>query len=87
VVVVRPPRDLASLVRRRLRVQAGNAELDRIAPGSSGGGAGLGTVWRLLRARRVGALDAAVFAAITALVRLRAAVGGRVRWGTDTSSR
>ena len=92
VVTVHAPRDLRSLVTRRVRVIAGNRQLRGLglAP-SAGGGGGLGTLGRLVRGRRVGVVDAAVFTTVTLVVRgldlLRRLRGHEVAWGTDRSSR
>ncbi len=87
VVVVRAPRDARSLIRRRQRVQRGNAGLHR--PRSMSPGTGVRTVAHLVRDGRAGAFDAVVFVAVTALARAAAKLRrGRANdWGFDASSR
>ncbi|WP_018683780.1 glycosyltransferase family A protein [Actinokineospora enzanensis] len=84
VVVVRAPRDVRSLVRRRRRVHHGNTRLSR--PGAPA--TGLSTVFGLLRTRQAYVADVAVFLLVTLFSRLAvAARRGPVDWGTDKSTR
>jgi len=91
VVVVRAPRDLRSLLRRRVRVIAGNRQLSELGLVATGSGSGLGVLAGLVRRRQVGPFDAAVFAAVSITVRgldlARRLRGGDVAWGSDRSSR
>lgn len=91
VVIVHAPRDLRSLVRRRVRVIAGNRQLDALGLTSSSHSSGLRALSGLIRGGQVRALDAAVFTGVSVAVRgldlVRRLRGGEIAWGTDSSSR
>jgi glycosyltransferase involved in cell wall biosynthesis len=79
--LVRPPRTLRSLVRRRARVVAGNRELGASGPGAGG-------VLAVLRDDPRRAVDAPVFVLVAVLARLAAArrrPGQPIPWGRDDS--
>ncbi|KAA2261183.1 glycosyltransferase family 2 protein [Solihabitans fulvus] len=93
VVVLVPAGTLPALLRRRLRVQAGNQQLDALLPAESAaesrvlaGGAGLLALSALVRSGRVRPIDAVVFTGVTTLTRLLVLVrrwrGREVRWGS-----
>ncbi|WP_051386442.1 glycosyltransferase [Actinokineospora inagensis] len=84
VVTVKAPRDIRSLVRRRLRVHRGNTRIQQ----SSATGSGLASVFNLLRTRQAYVTDVAVFISVTMLARIMVSTRrGPVDWGTDHSSR
>jgi glycosyltransferase involved in cell wall biosynthesis len=92
VATLHAPRDLRSLVVRRVRVIAGNRQLRQLGVVPPGDGdSGLGTLLRLVRERQVGMVDAVVFTAVTLTVRwldlFRRLRRREVVWGTDLSSR
>jgi hypothetical protein len=84
-VVVRPARTVRSLVRRRLRVRAGNQQLDRLGLTSSEPALRLGDL------RAVPPLDAACFLVVLTaerlLARWRALTGNETAWSADPSTR
>ncbi|GLZ39300.1 glycosyltransferase family 2 protein [Actinokineospora sp. NBRC 105648] len=84
VVVVKAPKDVRSLLRRRQRVHQGNTGL----PQGKAGSTGLHTMAELVRTRQAGPVDVLVFVGITALARLLVRTRrGPVEWGTDQSTR
>lgn len=91
VAKLRAPRDLASLVRRRRRVGAGNRQLARLGVPAAHRESDLRTLLGEIRAGRLGAPPAVVFAAVTVLVRAlelgRRVLGRDLSWGSDLSSR
>lgn len=91
VAELRAPRDLASLVRRRRRVAAGNRQLDRLGIPVAHRGSGLRTLLTETRAGRLALTAAVVFTVVTALVRVlelgRRLLHRELSWGTDLSSR
>jgi glycosyltransferase involved in cell wall biosynthesis len=79
--LVRPPRTLRSLVRRRARVVAGNRQLGTSGPGAGG-------VLAVLRDDPRRAVDAPVFVLVAVLARLAGArrrPGEPIPWGRDDS--
>ncbi|WP_051791700.1 glycosyltransferase [Amycolatopsis jejuensis] len=87
VVTVTPVRTIRAMVRRRIRVIAGNQQLTELGLPPSTGAAGLGVLARLVRSGQVRPVDAAVFTGVSLVVRgldaVRRARGRRVSWGTD----
>lgn len=85
-VTVTPVRTIAAMVRRRIRVVAGNRQLAELGLPAASGAAGGGALTRLVRERKVRLLDAAVFAGVSLVVRgldaIRRARRQRVAWGT-----
>jgi glycosyltransferase involved in cell wall biosynthesis len=87
---VHASRSVAALVARRARIVNGNRDLDRALGGRDEGRNGLGALLRLVRARRVGVLDALAFVAVTLAAR---AVAARRRarrddgWYADATTR
>lgn len=84
-VVVRPARTVRALLHRRIRVRAGNQQLDRL------GLAGSEPSLRLGELRAVRPLDAACFLAVLTaerlLARWRALAGNDTTWSTDPTTR
>lgn len=89
--VVRPARTIAAVVRRRARVRLGNQQLDRLGRPAAEGQVGLGQLIALVRARRVGPVDAAGFVGVLVIERLvarwRRLRGSDSEWAGDRSSR
>jgi glycosyltransferase involved in cell wall biosynthesis len=87
--VVRPARSVAAYLNRRVRVRRGNRQLAALGRSAPAGRLTLGALLRLVRARRVGPLDAACYLVVLildrALTRLRGERGDA--WGSDVSSR
>ncbi|GAA3554038.1 glycosyltransferase [Amycolatopsis ultiminotia] len=86
-VTVTPVRTIRAMVRRRIRVGAGNRQLTELGLPAENGTAGLGVLVRLTREGTVRPLDAAVFAAVSLAARvldtLRRTRGRSVSWGTE----
>lgn len=83
-------RTVRALVRRRARIVNGNRSLDGALGGRDEGRNGLGALVREVRARRVGVLDAGVFAAVTLAARVVAArrrAAGDAGWYADETTR
>ncbi len=91
VVVVRPPRTLRDLVRRRVRVATGNAQADGAGLRGSAAATSPGTLARLVRERPSSAPKVGVFLAVAVVARARAqrAIrrGDFRTWLRDESSR
>ncbi|WP_066584973.1 glycosyltransferase [Cellulomonas timonensis] len=91
VVVVRPPRTLRDLVRRRVRVATGNAQADGAGLRGAAATTSPGMLARLVRERPSSAPKAGVFLAVALVARARArrAVrrGDFRTWLRDESSR
>lgn len=89
--IVRAPATIGSLLRRRVRVQAGNRQLDALDGLSQGGGTGWRDLAEVVIAQPSLAASLPVFLLVTAVVRRRAAAlarrGTLPDWGADTSSR
>jgi glycosyltransferase involved in cell wall biosynthesis len=90
-VIVRVPRTLADLVRRRIRVATGTAEMDQLGLRTTGAKTSLRTLFRLARTSPRLGWKVGVFLAVTVVARAQA--GRRVRsgdfqtWLRDESSR
>ncbi|MDM8083232.1 glycosyltransferase [Cellulomonas cellasea] len=91
VVVVRPPRTLRDLLRRRVRVATGNAQADGAGLRGSSAATSPGTLARLVRERPSSAPQVGLFVAVALVARTRArrAVrrGDFRTWLRDESSR
>lgn len=87
--VVRPARTVRAHLRRRVRVRLGNRQLAELGRPVSASRLGLPDLLVLVRARRVGAVEAACYLAVLALDKAlaRARRDRPVGWGTDASSR
>lgn len=90
-VLIRPPRTVRDLLRRRIRVVTGNAQADSLGHRSAPARTSLGTLVGLARERPASAPKVAVFAAVTLIARLaaRRAIrdGDFTTWRRDDSSR
>jgi hypothetical protein len=89
--VIRPPATIRANLHRRVRLRAGNRQLDAIGHPLPEGRLGLREVKNLLVKRTISALDAACYLSLVAadktLTKIRSARGREVSWGTDTGSR
>lgn len=89
-VAVTPVRTIRAMIRRRIRVGAGNRQLAAMGLPPATGAAGPGAVTRLVRTGAVRPLDAAVFVAVSLIVRaldlFRRVRGRSVSWGTERDS-
>lgn len=89
--VVRPPKTVAAVVRRRARVRLGNRALDRLGLPAPEGRINLGDLRTLVRRREVGLLDAACFLSVMAIERglalWRDVRGENANWSSDRTSR
>ncbi|WP_235834054.1 glycosyltransferase [Actinomadura logoneensis] len=87
--VVRPARTVRAHLRRRVRVRLGNRQLAELGRPVTASRLGPSDLLRLVRARRVGTVEAACYLAVLALDKALARMrrGRPVSWGTDASSR
>jgi hypothetical protein len=90
-VVVRPPATMRDLLRRRVRVHTGNAELDRRAGRAESSRTSIGDLLRLARAHPRLAPRLPVFLAVTVVAKIgarrRIRAGDYTTWLRDESSR
>jgi hypothetical protein len=90
-VVVRPPRTIRDLLRRRIRVTTGNAQLDSTAGRGDAAKTSLGTLAGLVREQPGSAPSVAVFLAVAVISRFaarrRIRAGDFDTWLRDESSR
>jgi glycosyltransferase involved in cell wall biosynthesis len=90
-VVVHPPRNLRDLVRRRVRVNTGNAQLDDAVGRSSEAKTSIQVLTRLARTGPGMAVNVVVFASVAVLAKLaarrRIRSGDYTTWSRDQSSR
>jgi glycosyltransferase involved in cell wall biosynthesis len=91
VVVVRPPKKLRDLVRRRIRVATGNAEADSAGLRSDSSRTSAGTLWRIVADEPLIMIRMPFFVGITMISRwaARRAIksGDFTTWRRDESSR
>ena len=91
VVVIRPPRTLRDLVRRRIRVATGNTQLDQVGGRSDAAKTSWADLLRMVRAEPRVAAGVTVFVAVAVAARLasrrRVRSGDFSTWLRDDSSR
>lgn len=89
--VVRPARTVRAHLRRRVRVRQGNRQLAERGRAPEEGRLTLGSLLTLVRRRAVSPLDAGCYLGVVladrGVTQYRSLRGGRVQWGSDTSSR
>ncbi|MRJ76492.1 glycosyltransferase [Aeromicrobium sp. SMF47] len=90
-VIVRPPRTVGDLLRRRVRVATGNAQATAVGVRRAGSATGLSTLGQIVRDRPALAPRVIVFLAVTVVARARARrlvrSGDFTTWHRDESSR
>lgn len=90
-VVVRPPRTVGDLLRRRVRVVTGNAQAEQLGVRRAGSATSVSTLVGLVRRHPGLAPQVVVFVAVTVVARLRArryaGSGDFTTWLRDESSR
>jgi hypothetical protein len=89
--VVRLAPTFAASLRRRVRVRQGNQQLDALGLPLAEGRLRLGSMFELVRRRKISPVDASWYLALLSAdrvqVRWRKVRGAEVSWGTDVSSR